>query len=114
MQLIYLYIGSTPSLELLLQELLVDVAHSYFQLGLLLGLSPNKVQQISVSFPTDIQRCLSHVFIERQKELEPLDWATVVRALVATGHNDVATRIRSKYCEVEPTRSSEVCHAYYI
>ena len=100
-------VASTPlQIASLLEELLVDISHCYFQLGLLLGLPHGKVRQISVNHPSNVQQCLTEVLIERLNDLPPLTWPAVARALDSCGQRIVADRIRTKHCGVSSSGPS--------
>lgn len=99
------------SIQSLLEELLTDVAHCYFQLGLLLGLPHGKVREISINHPSDAQRCLIEVLNHRLTQTPDLTWFMVGKALDAIGQGGVADRIRSKHCGIRSPAQPQVYNA---
>ena len=84
----------------MLQEL-IGISHHYFDIGILLGIGYNKLQQITLSNPNDLNRCLIMVLEEYQKNNDKPTWLAIVNSVEAIGQVDIANKIRTTYCSQE-------------
>ena len=92
--------STIPELKDLLRELRGRVANEWEDLGILLGINDGQLKQIKSDNAGDSKACLREMLRVWLSRVDPPpSWSAMADALDTLGHEDIATRLRSIYCQ---------------
>ena len=99
MVLLFLLAVQKPTMKLLIVELYNEVASKYRVIGLMLNLSPSTIQDLENCRRGDPSECLLDVLTKWLQQVDPPPrWEDIIKALYAVQRQDIAERLRYKYC----------------
>ena len=97
-----IFLGSKPTLQLLLKELYTKCANMWEDIGILLGIDDGVLLQLKKDNPSDCKACLREMLRVLLKRVNPPPtWSAIAEALDDLGVEDLAHLLRSKYCDTE-------------
>ena len=87
-------------MKLLMVELYNEVASKYRAIGLMLNLSPSTIQDLENRHRGDPNECLLDVLTKWLQQVDPpASWEDIIKALHVVQRQDIAERLRYKYCQ---------------
>ena len=87
-------------MQLLMEELYNQVASKYRAIGLMLNLSPSTIQGLENRHRGDPNECLLDVLTTWLQQVDPpASWEDIIKALCIVQRQDIAEKLRYKYCQ---------------
>ena len=87
-------------MKLLMKELYNEVASKYRPIGLLLNLSPSTIQDLENHHRGDPCECFLDVLTKWLYQVDPpASWEDIIKALHVVQRQDIAERLRCRYCQ---------------
>ena len=91
--------GGIPERKVLLRELR-KVANEWDDIGIELDIEEGQLRQINVDKGGDSKACLREMLrVWLSCVAPPPSWLAMAVALDTLGHQDIATQLKSKYCQ---------------
>ena len=88
-----------PELKDLLKELYTKAADKWEDIGILLGIDTRELDALKAMETHTPQSCLRDMFKIYLKRIKPQpSWSAIAEALEFLGDEELATQLRSKYC----------------
>lgn len=101
-----------PTMKLLIVELYNEVASKYRVIGLMLNLSPSTIQDLENCHRGDPSECLLDVLTKWLQQVDPpASWEDIIKALHIVQRQDIAERLRYKYCRSNTEVGYSVTHS---
>ena len=89
-----------PELKALLTELRGKVADEWEDVGIQLDIDDGKLKQINADKGGDSKACLREMLrVWLSRVAPPPSWSAMADALNTLGHEDIATHLRTRYCQ---------------
>ena len=89
-----------PKLKDILTELYTKAASKWKDIGILLGIDSRELDALKAMESHFPQSCLRGMFEIYLKRINPLpSWSAIAEALELLGDEELATQLRSRYCE---------------
>ena len=90
-------------------ELYNEVASEYRAIGLMLNLSWPTIQDIEIRHSNNPKQCLLDVLTKWLQQVDlPASWEDIIKALHVVQRQDIAERLRYKYCQSNTEVSDSV------
>ena len=91
--------SAIPELKVLLRELR-KVANEWEDIGIELDIEEGQLRQINADKGGDSKACLREMLrVWLSRVAPPSSWLAMAVALDTLGHQDIATQLKSKYCQ---------------
>ena len=91
--------SAIPELKVLLREL-CRVANEWEDIGIELDIEEGQLRQIKSDNAGDSKACLREMLrVWLSRVAPPPSWSAMADALDTLGHQDIATHLRSSYCQ---------------
>ena len=92
--------SAIPELKALLTELRGKVANEWEDVGIHLNIEDGQLKQIKMDNAGDSKACLREMLrVWLSRVAPPPSWSVMADALDTLGHQDIATHLRSSYCQ---------------
>ena len=91
--------SGTPTLKNLMMELNPKVAQEWEEIGIMLNINEGVLRQIKRDNAPDTRSCLREMLRIWLKQVHPPpSWSIIAQAIDDIGGDDIASRLRLKYC----------------
>ena len=93
-------IPNSPELKHLQKELYSTVANEWEDIGIQLDIEEGRLKRIKMDNAGDSKACLREMLrVWLSRVAPPPSWSAMAEALDTLGHQDIATHLRSSYCQ---------------
>ena len=92
--------STKPKLKHLQKELYSTVANEWEDIGIQLDIEEGRLKRIKMDNAGDSKACLREMLrVWLSRVAPPPSWSAMADALDTLGHQDIATHLRSSYCQ---------------